>query len=814
MFVNNKNHSGKSSIGIALVYIIFLSPIFFVVAEPADRKIHPHIYEGACDVDASIQAGSSQEPPTINEIYPLVLRAGYIAQVSLKGVGLANANISTGNHDLVVNSIRSTNNQVVFDLIVNRSAARGSHELTVTTPLGKATFEMILSSQSSELLSATSSTSSRGVYSPITDATEIASPEPSAAVDNDLHHAAGCDLITASTPEFPVFASEITVVKGSGITRTVLSSDSGTTRLVVHGVGLNKVDSLSIIPSDNLTVGDLTVNTEGSRVTSTIIVEPHVKLSQRRVVLSVAGERVVPLSVAADSIYVGGQPPVVDSVDPAVIRPGAVATLTLRGSHLQQARSVFVLPAGDMHFANQPIVNDDGTQLTIDVAVAASAVPSSRVIAVATPTGISLTGASPANTLTINESGELQSSTGNPEIEPIVVDHREIQPIPIAVNQSNETQEKLPVELSPKEQEKNYYGRHIGVVKGATLYNLYPKTRPVGSNFTLTLQGVGLQKVDGIKFVPAKGITSGAIMTSASGNYLTVDVAIDTDTSVTSRQVQLMQNGRVIPVVTPGRDRLSITAPQPFIESITPNVILKNNIPQLISLRGHLLNGLQQLRIEPSDGIRIDKLNFDEATKTASAEISVTDEATAGPKLVVVDTEFGSSYPESNPINIITVAGKINYSAAIVSSPLKVIKPPVSTPMLQESHALPTLLGVTVKKQVDNQPTINKYSKGGVSSLGVALGSVATAMTPSTASVDTSVILIINGSQLDNATDIQLLPNTGIITGSVLAGSRQISVPLTIAADAPRISRRVMIKANDSIIEFTDLAEGLLEIVE
>ena len=155
MFVNNKNHSGKSSIGIVLVYtIISLSPIFFAVAKPVDRKVHPHAYEGVCDVNVNIQPGSSKEPPAISEIYPLVLRAGYIAQVSLKGVGLANASISTDNHDLVVNSIRSTNNQVVFDLIVNRSAARGSHELTVTTPLGKTTFEMILSSSSSKLRSA------------------------------------------------------------------------------------------------------------------------------------------------------------------------------------------------------------------------------------------------------------------------------------------------------------------------------------------------------------------------------------------------------------------------------------------------------------------------------------------------------------------------------------------------------------------------------------------------------------------------------------------------------------------------------------
>ena len=807
-----------------LVYIICLSPIFFTVAEPADKKVHPDTYKGACDVDVNIQAGSSQEPPTINEIYPLVLRAGYIVQVSLKGAGLANASISTHNHDLAVNSIRSTNNQIVFDLIVNRSAARGSHELTVTTPLGKTTFEMILSSPSSELLSSTESTGAHGVYSPITDTTEVSSSEPSVAADNltdnDLHDTRGCDLITAAIPELSVFAAGITVVKGSGITRTVLSSDAGTVRLVVHGVGLSNVDNLSIVPGDNLTVGDLTVDAEGNRVTSTIAVEPDVELSQRRVVLSVAGESVAPLSVAADSIYVGGQPPVVDSVEPAVVQPGAVAKLTLRGSHLQQARSVFVLPAGDINFANQPVVNDDGTQLTIDVAVAASADLSSRVIAVTTPAGVSLTRASPANTLTIDESGELQSSADNSAvvesaaIEPVVVEHREIQPTPIAASKSNEAEETLPAELSLKESEKNYYGRHIGVVKGATLYSLYPKARPIGSSFTLTLRGVGLQKVDGIKFIPDQGITSGAITTSTTGNYLTVDVAIAADTPVTSRQVQLIQNGRVIPVAVPGRDRLNITPPQPFIESITPNVILKNNVPQLITVRGHLLNDLRQLRFEPGEGIRIDKLKFDQVNNTASAEISVTDEAAAGAKLVVVDTQHGSSYLESNPVNIITVAGKIDYSATMVSSPVKVIKTPASAPMLQENHVLPALLGVTVQKQDNNQPATDKYRKGDVHSLGVALGPVATAMTPLTVSAGTSAILIINGSQLDNATSIQLLPDTGITTGPVLANSRQISVPLTIAADAPRIPRRVMIKTNDGMIEFTELAQGLLEIVE
>ena len=732
-----------------------------------------------------------------------------------------------------------------FDLIVNSAASRGTHKLTVTTPLGEAAFEMLLSPKPPESLSSSSSTGAGGVYSLITDATVIPSSEPLTGAGklahNNLQNAAGCDDHDVATGLPSITGSAITVVKGSGIKHvspSLLSVESGAIDLVVYGVGLDNVDSLSIIPNDNLIIGDVNVNAEGNSVTSTVTVEPGVALGKRRVALSSAGKLIAPLSATADSIYVGGKPPAIDSIEPATVGPG-VTKLTLRGSHFQQARSVFVLPAGDITLANRSSVNDEGTELTVDIAVASSANLGSRVIAVATPTGVSSTAASPAYTLTIAdaadvqpavadeptvENEEVQSATQSEEPQ-FATKSADTQPTTATIdgpdkiekpNEADEIKEELsPKEQDEKEQDERYYASHIGVIKGAAVYSLYPTVHSIGSNFTMTLKGVGLRGIDKIKFVPSTGITLSAVRTSAEGDDLMVDVAIAEDAPVITRQVQLIQNGRVIPVVTPGSDRFRIIAPQLFIESVVPKFVLTNNTPQLLTVRGRLLNDPQQLRIEPSDGIRVDKLQFNKVDNTVTAEVTVSDNAATGTRTVVIDTQKGSTRMDPNPDNSITIAGKIDHVKPILSPPLSIIKKSASAPLMLKRNVQSPLLGVSVQKYVKRGLNLDNSKIGeGIHSLGVTLGSVATRVTPSEVSADTSVILIINGSQLANVTDIQLQPNTGITVGSVLAGTRQVSVPLTIAADAPSTKRRIIIKADNDIVEFSNLAEGLLQIVE
>ena len=90
---------------------VFFSPMPYMLKLP--KRVN-RFYDGACNVDTTMQQVSSQEPPKITDIYPVLLRAGYVVQVSLKGVGLANARIVTNNHHLIVNSTRSTDSQVVF----------------------------------------------------------------------------------------------------------------------------------------------------------------------------------------------------------------------------------------------------------------------------------------------------------------------------------------------------------------------------------------------------------------------------------------------------------------------------------------------------------------------------------------------------------------------------------------------------------------------------------------------------------------------------------------------------------------------------
>ena len=620
-------------------------------------------------------------------------------------------------------------------------------------------------------------------------------PEPPAIVTrgpfrDELRLRKGKGDFTEINQLSPIVSPHIRVVKGSGILRVSplsLLADSSPTELVVHGIALSTVDSLSIVPSDDLIIGDIRVDADGSAVRVPVTVGPDVVLGQRQLVLSAAGRLIAPVSVGANRLSVGGQPPTIDSIDPITIHRGVTTTLTVRGTHLQQAQAIAIAPAEGIILASQPSVNDTGTEVTLDITIAASASPGTRVVTVTTPTGTSSAVASSSNTLTITR----RAGTVITPIRAAAVGIRK------------------PVSVST-EQRRTYYALPIGLSKGLVLRDLQPTTRAIGSNFTLMANGVGLQDVDDIAFIPETGITLGTLTTSPTGDNIMVNVTIAVDAPTTLRRVQLSRSGILIPVAIGGNDRFQVTAPQPVVESVTPNFILTNDIPQLLTVRGQLLNDVQQLRIEPADGISIDTPQINAQGDTITVEVTASQSAATGTRVLVVDTLGGSSDATPSPANTLVLAGGIDRVVKMIVSPsLGLTKIVTSPPVLLERTVRSALLGV--KKAIVIEPTITHvdlYAR----SIGITLGPVVSRALPAAASVDTSLILVIQGAELDAVTNVQLQPSTGLTLGSIAISARQISVPLTIAADAPQTKRRIVLTTASGTLAFSNPAQGRLKI--
>ena len=632
-------------------------------------------------------------------------------------------------------------------------------------------------------------------YSPPLGVVLQAPPEPPAIITqgpfrSELGVVKGTDNPPVVNPFSPLVSPEVRVVKGSGITGISplsLLADSGPVDLVIHGLGLGAVDSVAIVPGDDLLIGALTVAAAGDAVTVPVTVGADIALGQRRVVLSAAGEVVAPLSMDADRLYVGGRPPVIDSVDPITINRGAATTLTVRGKHFQQARSVSITPADDITIAGRPAVNDTGTALTVAIVIEPSALLGPRVVAVTTPTGVSSPVASTQNTLTITA----LAGTG---VTPVTA-------AALGVTKG---------EAAPIARINTGYALPVGVNKGSVLQDLQPTAQATGSDFTLTLSGVGLQEVDAIEFVPDTGITPGAVTAGVAGDTVTVDVSIAGDAPTGIRRVRLSRNGAIIPVAIGGNDRFQVTTPQPVIDSVTPNFVLADSTPQMLTVRGQLFNNLQQLRIEPADDIAIDTPQVNDQGDTITVAVTADTGATTGPRVIVVETPGGTSEATPNPGNTLTLVGSIGaIFEAIVSPALGVTKEITPVPTVSENTVWSGLLGV--EKSVTVAPVTNTL--GLTARLtGVTLGPVATRALPVAASIDTSATLTIEGFELAGVTGVQLEPDTGITLGALAVGADQVSVPLTIAADAPQTLRRITINSDNGPIPFSDPARGRLRI--
>lgn len=593
----------------------------------------------------------------------------------------------------------------------------------------------------------------------------------------------------------PLVSSVVGVTFGNyigGIQPNTLTVGTGPVSLVVTGSGLQNATSVQITPSDGLSLGTFSASPDGQTLAIPVTVAANAPTTLREVIVSAGTTRYPAVNPTANRVKVVLPTPEVQSLDPIFATPGTNAlTLTIRGKYLSDLQSVTVTPADGITLGT-PTVSTDGAVVTVALNVATSATLGPRVVSVTTLGGTSSTTASSANTFTIVNPSQVNGSV-TPINAPMVGVVLE------------------PPAAPPTTQTYGLTTTALGVSVGSVITGINPAAGSIGDSITLTITGYDLQNVTSVAFLPNTGITVGSPTIAGDGRSLTVPVTLATDSPQTMRTVQVLVGTTVLPAAPVSATQFRVTTPQPQIDSVSPLYLQVGQPLTTLTVLGKNFQNIQQVSVLPPNDVTISPPSVDATGTTITTSISAAATAAMGPRVVVVQTAAGSTSSTATIANTIMLTNTAGTTYTPIVTPLLGV-------LLQQPSAPPTSttfgpftslnVGVVLEQTPPPPSTTSLFLTA--SQLGVALGSVATSVEPSGMPVATSGTLVIHGYALDSVTGVSLNPATGVTLGApqVSPDGTQVTVSVTVAADAPAGWREMTLTTASGKVTFSDTARG------
>lgn len=305
---------------------------------------------------------------------------------------------------------------------------------------------------------------------------------------------------------------------------------------------------------------------------------------------------------------------------------------------------------------------------------------------------------------------------------------------------------------------------------------------------TVTVSGAGLGDVTGVQIKPGDGLTVGAATRAIDGKSVRFDVAAATNAATTIRQVILTGPNSYLPV-SADADRLRVVKPPPVVDSIDPIVVAQGATGVVLTIRGRNLQDASSITTLPATGIAIGAFpNISADGTTITTAISVGPVAALGVRPVVVVTASGSSEIAATPANSLNIVERAGDNISPIASP-------------------------TVSVLKEEAPSTNTTPTPIFSGLvGVSKGAVVTAMEPATGTIGSNVTLILRGNGLSGVDRVQFTAPEGLTIVSITAAASTVSVPITIAENAPQTIRGVRVFAGTTEVPFTDPASALFRV--
>ena len=196
-----------------------------------------------------------------------------------------------------------------------------------------------------------------------------------------------------------------------GLEQDRLSIGQAGQGLVIHGRGLETVQHLVLDPADDTVVVDFQVDPSGERIDAVVEVATSARPGLRRLRILDQGGNTLPDSRPdASQILLTAPVPRIDSVTPNLLARGQGYLLEIRGTNLRglppagahgfsEQPQVRLTPADGIELSSAPVSNDEGTLVTVSIAIGADATLVDRLVQVITESGTSSDLPTPANQL-------------------------------------------------------------------------------------------------------------------------------------------------------------------------------------------------------------------------------------------------------------------------------------------------------------------------------------------------------------------------------------------------------------------------------
>jgi YD repeat-containing protein len=347
-----------------------------------------------------------------------------------------------------------------------------------------------------------------------------------------------------------------------------------------------------------------------------------------------------------------------------------------------------------------------------------------------------------------------------------------------------------PTTPQPASTTATFAAPRVGVALGPVLTGVAPRGFAAGGSHALTVSGVNLPAGLQLSVAPSTGVS--ATITSSTAQQVSVALVADAAAAPGLRRLVFRDGtGKVVPYADESAAHVHLTTGQPEIHSVEPLFATAGTVPRLKVRGRNLHNG--RLVVTPSIDLLVDAAPAVNADGTELvAGVAIAPLAAAGTRVAQVVTPSGQTSAQASVANQFTIVSQIRHDIAPIMAPL---------------------VGVRVG---NSAPTQSTTTVGPVQSgVGVVVGAAAVSMTPRLALVGSTVALTVTGLGLDAVQAAALLPATGLTVGTptVAAGGTSLTIMVGIAADAPRVVRRLVLTAAGKRLPFADPSGDQLVVV-
>lgn len=322
----------------------------------------------------------------------------------------------------------------------------------------------------------------------------------------------------------------------------------------------------------------------------------------------------------------------------------------------------------------------------------------------------------------------------------------------------------------------------VGVSVGSVLVSTAPRALGLGDSGTLTLRGAQLPASLQVSVEPSDGIILGTPTVAGDGSQVTASYSVDLTAPTSVRRLVVVDNtGRAIPFADVSQSQIQVVAGLPVISSIEPLFAVAGTTINL-KVRGTRLQG-GLLTFAPSTDLIVGAQPIISADGTEiSVSVQIAAGAPSGQRVVQVTTAAGISAAEASPANSFTVVSEVRESV---------------------SPIMASLVGVQVGSGTV-QPVPQSITPVASPLVGLAVGAFANAVSPSVGVLGSTLTAVIQGQGLQAVTSVGLQEADGVSLGAfvVNAEGTQLSLPLSIAADAPRTLRRFSLQTASGPLPF------------